>query len=64
MIASDPTGVCMCEDDKPHCEVRGSAFPGALVVIPAIAVGQRNGTVRDGVVFAVQDTESPFTSTQ
>jgi len=65
VISSDPTGVCMCEDDKPHCETRylyRSAIPGALLVIPAIAVGQRNGTVRDGVVIAVQQNPgSPYT---
>lgn len=67
VIASDPTGVCACIDDKPYCDgriLRGSTLPGALLAIPAIAVGQRNGTVRDGVVFAVHDTGSPYTATQ
>ena len=67
VIASDPIGVCACIDDKPYCEGRilhGSTLPGALIAIPVIAVGQRNGTVRDGVVFAVHDTGSPYTATQ
>ena len=59
VISSDPLGVCLCENNHPHCEIRStniSVHPGETITISAVAVGQRNGVV-PGVVVA------EFTST-
>ena len=47
-IASSPFRVCMCVDSKPECNITQyniSAYPGTTIQIPAVAVGQRFGTV-------------------
>ena len=59
VISSDPQGVCLCENNHPHCEIHStniSLHPGETIAISAVAVGQRNGVV-PGVVVA------EFTST-
>ena len=46
-ISSDPYRVCVCEDDHPDCSetaITREVYPGETIYIPAIAVGQRNGT--------------------
>ena len=54
VISSDPLGVCLCENNLPHCEISSwniSLHPGETFTISAVAVGQRNGVV-PGVVVA------------
>ena len=54
VISSDPLGVCLCENNLPHCEISSwniSLHPGETFTILAVAVGQRNGVV-PGVVVA------------
>ena len=54
VISSDPLGVCVCENNLPHCEISSwnvSLYPGETITISAVAVGQRNGVV-PGVVVA------------
>ena len=48
VIASNPLRVCMCIDSRPECSITQyniSAYPGTTIRIPAVAVGQRFGTV-------------------
>ena len=48
VIASNPLRVCLCIDSKPECSITQyniSAYPGTTIQIPAVAVGQRFGTV-------------------
>ena len=47
-IASDPTRVCICIDNAPNCNITAwefEAYPGQTVIVDAVAVGQRFGTV-------------------
>ena len=46
-IASNPMRVCLCIDSRPECGVTRyiSVYPGSTIRIPAVAVGQRFGTV-------------------
>ena len=47
-IASNPMRVCLCIDSRPECGVTRyniSVYPGTTIRIPAVAVGQRFGTV-------------------
>ena len=55
VIASDPIGVCFCDNDEPVCNNKSlsrEVFPGDSFVISAVIVGQRDGTV-PGVVHAM-----------
>ena len=48
VIASNPLRACLCIDSKPECTITQynlSAYPGATIQIPTVAVGQRFGTV-------------------
>ena len=48
VIASNPLRVCLCIASRPECSITQysiSAYPGATVQIPVVAVGQRFGTV-------------------
>ena len=48
VIASNPMRVCLCIDSRPECNITQyniSAYPGTTIQIPAVAVGQRFGTV-------------------
>ena len=48
VIASNPLRVCVCIDSRPECSITQyniSAYPGTTIRIPAVAVGQRFGTV-------------------
>lgn len=47
-VSSDPTRVCVCINDIPDCNITHynvTAYPGKTFQIPAVAVGQRFGTV-------------------
>ena len=47
-VSSDPTRVCVCINDIPDCNITHynvTAYPGETFQIPAVAVGQRFGTV-------------------
>ena len=49
VIASNPLRVCLCIDSRPECSITQyniSAYPGTTIRIPAVAVGQRFGTVQ------------------
>ena len=57
-VSSNPTRVCLCTDGLPDCNITQynvTAYPGETFQIPAVAVGQRFGTVPYPV-------ESRFTS--
>ena len=48
VIASNPLRVCLCIDSRPECSITQyniSVYPGTTIQIPAVAVGQRFGTV-------------------
>ena len=48
VISSDPLRVCLCIDSRPKCSIihyNVSAYPGTTIQLPAVAVGQRFGTV-------------------
>ena len=52
-IASEPTRICMCTNDVPNCditEIKRVIFPGESIALDAVAVGQRNGTVKTPVI--------------
>ena len=52
VIASNPMRVCLCIDSRPECSITQyniSAYPGTTIRIPAVAVGQRFGTVQSVV---------------
>ena len=47
-VASNPLRVCMCNNSRPECSIiryNTVAYPGTTIQIPAVAVGQRFGTV-------------------
>ena len=47
-VSSNPTRVCMCISDLPDCSItlyNVTAYPGETFQIPAVAVGQKFGTV-------------------
>ena len=53
-VSSDPTGFCLCVDESPFCNLAVmniTAYPGHQFSIPAVLIGQRNGTV-SGMVGA------------
>ena len=48
VISSNPLRVCLCIDSRPECSITQyniSAYPGTTIQLPAVAVGQRFGTV-------------------
>ncbi len=49
LITSQPFRVCVCENGHPNCARGGSlninTYPGKRFSIPAVTIGQRNGTV-------------------
>ena len=48
LVASNPLRVCMCNNSRPECSItryNTMAYPGTTIQIPAVAVGQRFGTV-------------------
>ena len=55
VVSSDPVGVCFCSNSlKPDCQnkiFRVTAYPGGLFRIPAVLVGQIDGTV-PGVIHS------------
>ena len=47
-VSSNPTRVCICINDYPDCNITQynvTAYPGETFQVPAVAVGQRFGTV-------------------
>ena len=47
-VSSNPTRVSLCNNDIPDCNITQyniTAYPGETFQIPAVAVGQRFGTV-------------------
>ena len=47
-VSSNPTRVCVCVNDLPDCNITHyniTVYPGETFQIPAVAVGQRFGTV-------------------
>jgi len=47
-VSSDPFQVCLCIDGTPCCntsEESRKVYPGELLRIPVVAVGQNNGVV-------------------
>ena len=54
LISSDPTRLCLCVGNVPHCEMRRynvSLFSGQTFEVDAVAYGQRSG-ISPGVVFS------------
>ena len=48
LISSDPYHVCLCVDNNPDCNQRKitrEIFPGSTLLVPVVALGQRNGIV-------------------
>ena len=46
-ISSDPYRVCVCEDNHPNCSetvITREVYPGEIIHITGVAVGQTNGT--------------------
>ena len=61
VIASNPMRVCLCIDSRPECRITQyniSAYPGTKIQIPAVAVGQRFGTVLSTVRSDFLDSKS------
>ena len=53
-ITSDPTRVCVCQNDVPNCNITykkiiSGIYPGQTINIDLVAVGQRFGTVETNV---------------
>ena len=47
-VSSNPTRVCVCINEYPDCNItlyNVTAYPGEAFQIPAVAVGQRFGTI-------------------
>ena len=66
VIASNPLRVCLCVDSRPECIITQyniSAYPGTTIQIPAVAVGQRFGTVpstvHSGFLYELMDGIHP-----
>ena len=48
LISSDPYLVCLCVDNKPDCNQSKKScevFPGSTLLVPVVALGQRDGIV-------------------
>ena len=57
-IASEPTRICMCTNNIPDCdvsEIKRTIYPGESIALDAVAVGQRNGTVKIPVIAKTID---------
>ena len=61
-VSSNPTRVCVCNNDLPDCnfQYNVTVYPGEMFQIPAVAVGQRFGTVP----FTVQSRLSSVDSSR
>ena len=47
-VSSDPFRVCLCENNHPNCSMSSktlSIYPGEIVQVSVVTVGQRNGIV-------------------
>ncbi len=58
-ISSDPTSVCLCIANEPHCnivELNMAIFPGGTLHISVVATGQRNGTVPSVITATFADS--------
>ena len=47
-VSSDPIRVCVCQDEIANCSIESvnrRVFPGGMVEVFVVALGQRNGTV-------------------
>ena len=58
-IASEPTRICMCTNNVPNCdisEIKRVIYPGESIAFDAVAVGQRNGTVKTPVIAKTVDS--------
>ena len=65
-VSSNPTRVCVCINEAPNCNVtlyNVTAYPGETFQIPAVAVGQRFGTVPFTVTFKVYFSHSKQSTT-
>ncbi len=57
-ITSEPTRICMCTNSVPNCdisEIERVIYPGESIALDAVAVGQRNGTVKTPVIAKTVD---------
>ena len=48
LISSDPYHVCLCVNNNPDCnqsKITREIFPGSTLLVPVVALGQRNGIV-------------------
>ena len=48
LISSNPLRVCLCIDSRPDCSItqyNSMVYPGTTIQLPAVAAGQRFGTV-------------------
>ena len=57
-VTSDPLRICMCNHSAPECinEKEFDIFPGQMLQIEAVAVGQRYGIVSDIVTAQLLDS--------
>ena len=57
-VTSDPLRICMCNHSAPECinEKEFEIFPGQMLQIEAVAVGQRYGIVSDIVTARLLDS--------
>ena len=61
LVSSDPTRVCMCTGSTPNCtimELSVPVYPGQTYSLPAVAVGQKFGTVPSVVEARFNGTRS------
>ena len=67
VIASDPNHICPCPYDQPDCSIHSintTVYPGETFLVPAVAIGQRNGTVPAVVKSSLEDEQSMLDSLQ
>ena len=58
-ISSDPILICPCENNLPNCSkqnVPHSVYPGEMLQVSVVAVGQRNGTVSSEVISTIHQS--------
>ena len=64
-VSSDPIRVCVCEDDIiANCSIESvdrRVFPGGIIQVSVVALGQRNGTVPALVQADVVTEKEPLT---
>ena len=61
-VSSDPIRVCVCEDEIANCSIESvdrHVFPGGMVEVFVVALGQRNGTVPALVQAEVTEGKDP-----